>query len=100
MGADRTRRGGVCSWQVPELWPGTGGPPTRYEPTGELQPILLDGLNQPVVAVWSSAEGDQRWYIVPDVCDWDSILDWLGSAPWRDMSRALCAARARRWHST
>lgn len=60
-----------------ESWPGTGGPPTRYEPTGELQPILLDGLNQPVVAVWSSAEGDQRWYVVPDVCDWDSILDWL-----------------------
>lgn len=60
-----------------ELWPGTGGPPTRYEPTGELQPILLDGLNQPVVAVWSSAEGDQRWYIVPDVCDWHGILDWL-----------------------
>jgi hypothetical protein len=22
-------------------------------------------------------DGSQRWYIVPDVCDWHSILDWL-----------------------
>ncbi len=78
----RNGRGPDAPWWSLQLtgsepWPGTGGPPTRYEPTGELQPILLDGLNQPVVAVWSSAEGDQRWYVLPDVCDWDSILDWL-----------------------
>jgi hypothetical protein len=33
-----------------ESWPGSGGPPTRYEPSGELQPILIDGLGQPVLA--------------------------------------------------
>ena len=32
---------------------------------------------QPVVAVWISDSGDQRWYLVPDQADWGSILDWL-----------------------
>ncbi len=60
-----------------ESWPGSGGPPTRYEPSGELQPILIDGLGQPVLAAFTPPDGSQRWYIVPDVCDWHSILDWL-----------------------
>lgn len=53
------------------------GPGTPSEPTGTLQPILVDGLGQPVVAVWVSDAGDQRWHLVPDVADWGSILDWL-----------------------
>ncbi|HTC60171.1 MAG TPA: hypothetical protein VK691_08630 [Solirubrobacteraceae bacterium] len=56
---------------------GAGGPSTRHEPSGELQPILLDGLSQPVLAAWTPPDGSQRWYIVPDVCNWHSILDWL-----------------------
>ena len=60
-----------------ESWPGSGGPPTRYEPSGKLQPILIDGLAQPVLAAWTPPDGSQRWYIVPDACDWHSILDWL-----------------------
>jgi hypothetical protein len=60
-----------------ESWPGAGGPPIRYEPAGELQPILIDGLGHPVVAAWTPPDGSQRWYIVPDVCNWRSILDWL-----------------------
>lgn len=60
-----------------ESWPGYGGPPTRYEPSGELQPILIDGLGQPVLAAFTPPDGSQRWYIVPHVCDWHSILDWL-----------------------
>jgi hypothetical protein len=60
-----------------EWVPGSGGPSTRHEPSGELQPILLDGLSQPVLAAWTPPDGSQRWYIVPDVCDWHSILDWL-----------------------
>ncbi|MGZ6564567.1 MAG: hypothetical protein ACXVH1_34335 [Solirubrobacteraceae bacterium] len=46
-------------------------------PGGTLQPILLDAVGQPVVAVWISDSGDQHWYLVPDLSDWDSILDWL-----------------------
>jgi len=60
-----------------ESEPGSGGPPTRHEPSGELQPLLVDGLSQPVLAAWTPPDGSQRWYIVPDVCDWHSILDWL-----------------------
>lgn len=60
-----------------EVWSGAGGSPTHYEVEGQMQPILLDGLDRPVVAAWTPAAGDQRWYIVPHVCDWHSILDWL-----------------------
>jgi hypothetical protein len=44
---------------------------------GELHPILLDSLGAPVAAVWTSASGDQRWYVIPDVTDWDNVLGWL-----------------------
>ena len=60
-----------------EWVPGSGGPSTRHEPSGDLQPILIDGLSQPVLAAWTPPDGGQRWYIVPDVCDWHSIVDWL-----------------------
>jgi hypothetical protein len=30
-----------------------------------------------VLAAFTPPDGSQRWYIVPDVCDWHSILDWL-----------------------
>jgi len=60
-----------------EWLPGGAGAPTRHEPTGRLEPILIDGLGRPVVATWTAADASQRWYIVPDVCDWDSILTWL-----------------------
>ena len=47
------------------------------QPRGTLEPILLDAVGQPVVAVWVSDSGDQRWYLVPDQTDWDSMLEWL-----------------------
>jgi hypothetical protein len=55
----------------------SGGPSVRYEPGGKLEPILEDGLGDPVVAAWVPAEDDQRWYVVPDATDWNGILDWL-----------------------
>jgi hypothetical protein len=60
-----------------EVWSGAGGSSTRHDVEGKLQPILVDGLDRPVVAAWTPAAGDQRWYVVPDVCDWHNILDWL-----------------------
>lgn len=60
-----------------ELHGGGGGPVVWYEATGQLEPILIDGLGHPVVAAWTPASGNQRWYIVPDASDWHSILDWL-----------------------
>jgi hypothetical protein len=59
-------------------YPGAGGPPTRHEPGGHLDPILVDGLGHPVAAAWVPATGDQRWYVIPDATDWEGILDWLG----------------------
>jgi hypothetical protein len=58
-------------------YPGAGGPPISYEPEGELRAILVDALGEPVVAVWTPPAGDQRWYIIPDAIDWDSVLGWL-----------------------
>lgn len=44
---------------------------------GHLHPILVEGSGQPVVAAWIPAEGNVRWYIVPDATDWNSVIDWL-----------------------
>ena len=57
------------------MQPGAGGPPEHHRPEGELRPILVDGLGDPVVAAWIAP--GQRWYIVPDVTDWNALLEWL-----------------------
>ncbi|NRQ38090.1 hypothetical protein HII36_40615 [Nonomuraea sp. NN258] len=59
------------------LLPGGGGPAVIHQPTGELVPILIDGLGTPVAAVWISPEEDQRTYLVPDGTDGNVVLDWL-----------------------
>jgi hypothetical protein len=46
-------------------------------PAGDLHPILVDGLGDPVVAAWTPAAGGERWYIVPADTDWNTILSWL-----------------------
>jgi hypothetical protein len=61
---------------------GDGSGSERYEAEGQLQPLLIDPLGDPVVAAWIPPSGDQRWYIIPDATDWDNVLDWL-------MQRAL-----------
>ncbi|MEV4691354.1 hypothetical protein AB0K27_09560 [Micromonospora echinospora] len=60
-----------------QLVRGDGSGTMTYEPEGELHPILVDALGEPVVAAWSSPAGDQRWYIIPDVTRWNNILGWL-----------------------
>lgn len=60
------------------LQPGDGSSaPTHREPGGNLQPILVDGLGDPVVATWVPEEGNERWYVIPDASDWNNTLDWL-----------------------
>jgi hypothetical protein len=59
------------------LQSGVGGPPVHYEPEGNLQAILVDGLGEPVVAVWTPPARDQRWYVIPDATDWNGVTDWL-----------------------
>jgi hypothetical protein len=51
--------------------------PEYHEAEGELQPILIDALGDPVVAAWVPPSGDQRWYIIPAATDWDTILGWV-----------------------
>lgn len=53
------------------------GPPQYHEPVGELRPILIDPLGDPVVAVWLAPDEQIRWYIVPDDLEWNGVLDWL-----------------------
>ncbi|MFB7091592.1 hypothetical protein [Streptomyces sp. NPDC056296] len=50
---------------------------TVREPEGELVPILVDSLNEPVVARWTSGDGQQIWYVIPDGVDWNQMVDWL-----------------------
>ncbi|MFJ4873281.1 hypothetical protein [Streptomyces sp. NPDC088757] len=47
------------------------------EPEGELTPILVDSLGEPVVARRTSPNAQQIWYIVPDGVNWNQIVDWL-----------------------
>jgi hypothetical protein len=44
---------------------------------GALQPILVDGLGAPVVAVWVDPESSLRWYFIPGTSDWATVVDWL-----------------------
>lgn len=55
------------------------GPPEHRQASGRLEPILVDALGAPVVAVWLPDSDDQRWYVIPDATDVDTILGWLGS---------------------
>lgn len=57
---------------------GDGSGSVDYPAEGQLQPILVDPLGDPVVAVWIPPLGDQRWYIIPDGTGWDNVLGWLG----------------------
>jgi hypothetical protein len=59
------------------LLPGAGGPSITHTPEGELQPILVDALGDPVAAAWIPPTGDQRWYVIPDATGWNGLLDWL-----------------------
>ncbi|WP_254407032.1 tropomyosin [Streptomyces sp. GMY02] len=56
---------------------GAGSGSEDHLAAGELHPILVDALGDPVVAAWSSPAGDQRWYVIPDGTPWDNVLDWL-----------------------
>lgn len=56
---------------------GSGEPLPATGPDGNLTALLVDGLHDPVVAVWTSPQADLRWYIVPDQTDWPTVIDWL-----------------------
>jgi hypothetical protein len=53
------------------------GVATVLKPGGELLPILVDNLGEPVVARWTSGDGQQIWYVIPDEVDWNKVVDWL-----------------------
>lgn len=48
-----------------------------HDPVGTLKPVLVDGLDNPIAAVWIDPAQSQRWYIVPDTTDVDLLLSWL-----------------------
>lgn len=56
---------------------GDGSGRTVHHPVGTLQPLLVDGLDNPIAAVWVDPSQRQRWYIVPDGTDVDTLLSWL-----------------------
>lgn len=47
--------------------------------SGELQPLVVDELGEPVVAVWISPARDQRVYVLPGTTPEKLILDWLAN---------------------
>lgn len=61
----------------PRIERGDASETRAYGAEGQLAPILVDDLGDPVAAAWTSPSGDQRWYIIPDSVNWDGILGWL-----------------------
>jgi hypothetical protein len=49
----------------------------RTEPDGLFEPLLLDSLGDPVAAIWTPADGGQRWYILPQTTHLNRVIDWL-----------------------
>lgn len=49
----------------------------RAEPDGQFEPLLVDSLGDPVAAIWTSGDGDQRWYILPQTTHPHRVIDWL-----------------------
>jgi hypothetical protein len=56
---------------------GDSGGPMPTGPEGKLSPLLIDGLGNPVAAVWTSPKLDVRWYVLPSNADWLTVIDWL-----------------------
>jgi hypothetical protein len=54
-----------------------GRGPEVHHPVGTLQPLLVDGLDNPIAAVWIDPSQSRRWYIVPDTTDVNLLLSWL-----------------------
>ncbi|MEW2574407.1 hypothetical protein [Streptomyces sp. NPDC047070] len=50
---------------------------TVRTPEGELAPILVDSLGEPVVARWTPTDRQEIWYVIPDAVDWNTMVDWI-----------------------
>ncbi|MGW1617685.1 hypothetical protein [Streptomyces sp. NPDC002172] len=48
-----------------------------YKAEGDLVPILVDSLGEPVVARWMPSDSQEIWYVIPDAVDWDTVVGWI-----------------------
>ena len=48
-----------------------------HEPEGELVPLLVSRVGEPVAAVWLSPDGKERTYVLPQGHSWKQTLTWL-----------------------
>ncbi|MEV7214076.1 hypothetical protein AB0O31_13405 [Kitasatospora cineracea] len=60
----------------PVMMEGSSGS-TVHHPEGQLSPILVDSLGEPVVARWTTSDGKQIWYFLPDGVNWNTVVGWL-----------------------
>ncbi|MES5824895.1 hypothetical protein [Streptomyces sp. RG80] len=63
------KKSGSSGPGVARVWPPPG--------EGELRPILVDGLGDPVAGVWMPAGGSARWFVVPYGTDQRLLVKWL-----------------------
>ncbi|MFJ9521871.1 hypothetical protein ACIRPK_26905 [Kitasatospora sp. NPDC101801] len=58
--------------------PGYGHATIAPQPRkGELRPLLVDSLGNPVAGVWAPDDGSARWFVVPFGTDRGQLVDWL-----------------------
>jgi hypothetical protein len=69
----------AAPWFVLTLDAASGGDGAEVgEPsTGSLRPLLVDDVGEAIAAVWVPESNDERWYLLPIGCSWESILAWL-----------------------
>ncbi|GGX82049.1 hypothetical protein [Streptomyces fructofermentans] len=75
----QNRPAGAPWWAMALQSIGFEGPrgTTVHEPEGELVPILVDSVGEPVAARWMPSDGWQIWYVIPDAVDWNTMVDWI-----------------------
>lgn len=82
LGLRLRNRPETAPWWAMTLQPTTmqrspRGPAIVHQPEGELLPILVDSLGEPVVARWTPTDGQQIWYVIPDEVDWNTVVEWI-----------------------
>jgi hypothetical protein len=75
----RNRPAGAPWWAMALQSLGFEGPEgtTVRKPEGELVPILVDSLGEPVVARWTPSDRQEIGYVIPDAVDWNTMVDWI-----------------------
>ena len=70
-------------------WSHPGGTTTHTQPTGNLQPLVVTDLDEPIAAVWISPDNSQRVYFLPAGTTPDTVLSWLAGQAFSEFAPSV-----------